>query len=331
MKIMMKIMFVVSLFVLAFVLPGHLTTAQAQSSWRLKEFGKYNSMDGKHGTVTSERHDASGGTVIIHLSGDIHSFCPGGFEKVRFDWRFPNNISEVVNGGVVSVSLSGGQGEKSRNCGTQLASRSYMSMRPGSFAYQGSRTIDRERFLSSKGGERVWAAEGTKSATGSVNVNTHRFNPELPLAYFEVYIETPAGNLTYAYLYENSGGGSTGGSSGGGSGWGQFREGSINQGDATIVTYYRGTTPQQCRADCDKNSRCEAFTFIKAGAYNPNDPPMCYLLSAPKKITPSGCCISAIKNTSNSNVLRRFRWTQDIFQGAERFILSSDGTSFSGH
>lgn len=61
------------------------------------------------------------------------------------------------------------------------------------------------------------------------------------------------------------------------------------------LTYYRGTTPEQCKADCEKNPDCKGFGLIRAGAYNPGDPPMCYLLSKVTGSTPSSCCISAIK------------------------------------
>jgi hypothetical protein len=61
------------------------------------------------------------------------------------------------------------------------------------------------------------------------------------------------------------------------------------------LTYYRGTTPEQCKADCDGNPNCQGFTLIRAGVYNPSDPPMCYLLSQVTSSTPSSCCISAIK------------------------------------
>lgn len=67
----------------------------------------------------------------------------------------------------------------------------------------------------------------------------------------------------------------------------------INEGER--LTYYQGTTPEQCQADCDGNPRCKAYTYIRAGHYNPNDPPMCYLMSEAQKLSPSPCCISAIK------------------------------------
>jgi hypothetical protein len=61
------------------------------------------------------------------------------------------------------------------------------------------------------------------------------------------------------------------------------------------LTYYPGTTPEQCKADCDKDARCNGFTFIRAGAYNPNDSAMCYQLSVVTETVYHTCCISAIK------------------------------------
>ena len=62
------------------------------------------------------------------------------------------------------------------------------------------------------------------------------------------------------------------------------------------LTYYPGTTPEQCQADCAKNDKCKGFTFIRAGAYNPNDSAMCYLVSVAKEMVTHTCCISAVKN-----------------------------------
>ena len=61
------------------------------------------------------------------------------------------------------------------------------------------------------------------------------------------------------------------------------------------LTYYPGTSPEKCQADCDAYPRCKAYTYIRAGFYNPNDPPMCYLMSVAKDFTASPCCISAVK------------------------------------
>ncbi|HMS42595.1 MAG TPA: hypothetical protein PKE69_20365 [Pyrinomonadaceae bacterium] len=61
------------------------------------------------------------------------------------------------------------------------------------------------------------------------------------------------------------------------------------------LTFYQGTTHEQCKTDCDKNPNCAGFGLVRAGFYNANDPPMCYLLSKVTSSTPSACCISGIK------------------------------------
>lgn len=71
--------------------------------------------------------------------------------------------------------------------------------------------------------------------------------------------------------------------------------------NGTNLTYYRGTTVEQCQADCDKNPKCKAFTLIRAGAYNPGDPPMCYLAAEVTGSVVSSCCISAVKSGSRDH------------------------------
>ncbi len=87
-------------------------------------------------------------------------------------------------------------------------------------------------------------------------------------------------------------GGTGGGTHGGATGFGPMIDGSLT---GTNLTFYRGTTPEQCRADCAANPQCKGFTLIKAGAYSPNDPPMCYLASAVTGSGNSSCCISGVK------------------------------------
>lgn len=75
--------------------------------------------------------------------------------------------------------------------------------------------------------------------------------------------------------------------------WGPTNESASLKGER--LTYYRGTTAAQCKADCDRNPRCKAFTLIRAGTYNPDDPPMCYLMSVVTEMVPTANHISAIK------------------------------------
>jgi hypothetical protein len=76
-------------------------------------------------------------------------------------------------------------------------------------------------------------------------------------------------------------------------GWGPRNERQSLFGEN--LTYYQGSTPEQCQADCDRNSKCKGFTFIRQGAYNPADPPMCYLASVVTGAATHDCCISAVK------------------------------------
>lgn len=61
------------------------------------------------------------------------------------------------------------------------------------------------------------------------------------------------------------------------------------------LTYYPGTTPEQCQSDCARNEECKGFTFIRKGAYNPGDSQMCYLASKVTGESAHSCCISAVK------------------------------------
>lgn len=61
------------------------------------------------------------------------------------------------------------------------------------------------------------------------------------------------------------------------------------------LTYYRGSTAAQCKADCARNPRCAGFTYIKPEGYNPGDPAMCYLAARITSQAPHKCCISAKK------------------------------------
>jgi hypothetical protein len=74
--------------------------------------------------------------------------------------------------------------------------------------------------------------------------------------------------------------------------------GPINQNaglNGKSLKFYGATTPEDCQTDCERNPQCQGFTFIRAGAYSPTDPKMCYLMSEATSYAPSPCCISGIK------------------------------------
>ena len=62
------------------------------------------------------------------------------------------------------------------------------------------------------------------------------------------------------------------------------------------ITYYPRASVGQCQADCTANASCRAFTWIRAGAYNPGDSAMCYLMYSVSGPVSHPCCISGVKN-----------------------------------
>jgi hypothetical protein len=94
----------------------------------------------------------------------------------------------------------------------------------------------------------------------------------------------------------------------------------------TTLTFYPGTTPEKCQADCGANAGCNAFTLIKAGAYTPGAPAMCYLISAVTASANSSCCISAIKNVAGS----RNSTTGDDLSGTWVGSYTGNGCSARG-
>ncbi|HKO36147.1 MAG TPA: PAN domain-containing protein [Pyrinomonadaceae bacterium] len=66
--------------------------------------------------------------------------------------------------------------------------------------------------------------------------------------------------------------------------------------EGSRITYYPRPSFALCEADCVKNSNCQAFTWIRPGAYNAADPGMCYLMASVTGRSPHTCCISAIRN-----------------------------------
>lgn len=274
--------------------------APVSGGWVFKENRVYNSMTGSVATITSEQYDVSGGSVDVKLSGDILSFCPGGYEEMRFTWKFPTGVQEISNGGTVSVNLDARQKSKTQNCGTQLASRSLMYMYTGSLALQNDSGVDGDRFVRSNG-FRVRAADGVNNGIGSVEVNTHPFDPKKPLAYFEVCIGTPtntASLLCYAYVYEYSGSGgstssgSTGSNSGGSSDFTIEYDTDRMYGDYLDFDLPRDDY-KLCLTACAKDSKCKAFTFVKPGSQG--DSARCWLKSNVTSASGSSCCVTGVR------------------------------------
>ena len=191
----------------ALAAPEALALQGAGTGWRLRQIRLHNTMDGRVGTIVNQRYSAAGGQVDIQVSGNIHDFCRGGFERMRFVWAFPRSAARIVAGGGISASLRVGQISKSRNCTTAIATRTVFSLvRPDTgpsralAAHEHSRT-DGDRIMPGNG-FRAIGAEGPQSGVGTLRVNTHRYDPRQPLTYFALSLGTPAGQLWYLYIYE---------------------------------------------------------------------------------------------------------------------------------
>ena len=139
-------------------------------------------------------------------------------------------------------------------------------------------------FVLFAGGVALWLMLKNGGSEGSSNINKSN-NSSLPTPRVMI---TPDANTDRRNRNDN-----TNPDVSGGTDWTPLNNQASLTGER--LTYYRGTTAEQCKEDCDKNPKCKAFGLIKAGAYNPADPPMCYLLSKATEIVTHSCCISAIK------------------------------------
>jgi hypothetical protein len=64
-------------------------------------------------------------------------------------------------------------------------------------------------------------------------------------------------------------------------------------GDYTNVTLPGGSGPNACRALCNADGTCQAWTFVKAGIQATN--PRCWLKSSVPPPVPNTCCTSGVK------------------------------------
>lgn len=120
----------------------------------------FNSLN-SYATVVGERADANGGTVDINTNGNVYNLCPGGMEKLRFQWQFQFPSSNANPGGAFGVNLSSGQLSVSAPCRTQIASQSVMEVGCSSgslspFSTEFTRLIDGSRFDSCKNHRKLW-------------------------------------------------------------------------------------------------------------------------------------------------------------------------------
>lgn len=113
---------------------------------------------------------------------------------------------------------------------------------------------------------------------------------------------------------KNSGGGDTG--------WGPINNQAYLTG--TNLTYYPESTAGRCQSVCNGNPKCKGFSFVRAGAYNPNDQSMCYILSEVTGSVPSNCCVSGVKSGGGSGTVSiAGRWNNGSYE------ISQNGSTFT--
>lgn len=121
-------------------------------------------------------------------------------------------------------------------------------------------------------------------------------------------------------------------SGGGDTGWGPINnQASLN---GTTLTYYPESTAGRCQSVCNGNPRCKGFTFIRAGAYNPQDQSMCYILSEVTGSVPSNCCISGVKGSGSGGGSLMGDWSLQCCNnelGWTLTISNQQGNTFSGY
>ena len=62
-----------------------------------------------------------------------------------------------------------------------------------------------------------------------------------------------------------------------------------------ILRYYGSPSEQACRSDCDHDSACQGYSWVKPGGYTRGDPPVCYLMRSYQSAAPNRCCVAATR------------------------------------
>ena len=76
-------------------------------------------------------------------------------------------------------------------------------------------------------------------------------------------------------------------------------------GDTTIIRYFalKEASVDLCQTDCTNETTCVAYTYVRPGAYQAGDPPMCYLFSTVGPKSNTNCCTSAIRGAAGHHFL----------------------------
>ncbi len=165
---------------------------------------------------------------------------------------------------------------------------------------------------------------GNPNCKGFTLVRAGTYNPNDPAMCYLMSSVTSVVDATCCIsAVKNSGGADTG--------WGPINNQAYLTG--TNLTYYPESTAGRCQSVCNGNPKCKGFSFVRAGAYNPNDQSMCYILSEVTGSVPSNCCVSGVKSGGSGGGSLIGEWSIQCCNnelGWTLTIANHSGASFSG-
>ncbi len=70
----------------------------------------------------------------------------------------------------------------------------------------------------------------------------------------------------------------------------------MGQSGGEILRFYPSPSSDACRDDCGaQGAACQAYTWVRPGAYRPGDSSMCYLMRVFGAFSPHSCCVAAAR------------------------------------
>lgn len=193
---------------LIFLLSTNFAAAQSPGLWALQRIVVANGLN-QFATIMDEHYDSSGGEVDVSVDGRALDLCSGGFERMHFKWRFPQDITRASDGGALSVSLEAGPAGQKEPCNGAIAAISDISIAGSAgisfpLSDDDMKVMDVDRFFSRNYGD-AWAGRDPRTGLGSVGLNTREPVEGRPFAYFFIRIGlrgTGPGELRYVYIYQ---------------------------------------------------------------------------------------------------------------------------------
>ena len=176
---------------LIFLLSTNFAAAQSPGLWALQRIVVANRLN-QFATITDEHYDSSGGEVDVSADGRALDLCSGGFERMHFKWRFPQDITRVSDGGALSVSLEAGPAGQKEPCNGAIAAISDISIAGSAgisfpLSDDDMKVMDVDRFFSRNYGD-AWAGRDPRTGLGSVGLNTREPVEGRAFAYFFIRI-----------------------------------------------------------------------------------------------------------------------------------------------